>query len=43
MTKVNTSVDKYGGNMVPPVGVFQVKKFDFEKGEVALLGKNVSW
>ena len=31
MTKVNTSIEKYGGKVVSQVQVLQVKKFDFEE------------
>ena len=30
-TKIDTSMKKYGGKVVPQVQVLQVKKFDFEE------------
>ena len=32
MTNIITSVDKYGGQMVPLLRVLQVKKFDLKEG-----------
>ena len=32
MMKIDTGMDKYGGKVVPPIRVLQVKKFNFEGG-----------
>ena len=38
MMKIDTSMDKYEGKVVPQVQVLQVKKFYLGGGEVTLLG-----